>query len=172
MEFDLGKAKEVLTATPTAVRGLLSGLSEEWTSSGGRDDWGPRDIVAHLIYADREDWIPRARVILSRGDVRDFPPFDRYGHFEASDGKSLSMLLDEFDDVRGRCIRTVESWQLDEDRLSLTGKHPEFGEVELRQLLATWVVHDLTHIRQISTSMAKRYQTAVGPWREYLSILK
>jgi hypothetical protein len=53
----------------------------------------------------------------------------------------------------------------------LTGTHPQFGVVSLRELLSTWVVHDLTHVTQIVRVMAKRYNEDVGPWKEYLSIL-
>ncbi len=41
----------------------------------------------------------------------------------------------------------------------------------LRQLLATWVVHDLGHVTQVARVMAKQYRDAVGPWRAYLPIL-
>lgn len=54
---------------------------------------------------------------------------------------------------------------------SLRGEHPAFGDVTLRQLLATWVAHDLSHIAQIARVMAKQYRAAVGPWREYLPML-
>lgn len=60
----------------------------------------------------------------------------------------------------------------DGDATAAYGRHPDFGEVSLQQLLATWAVHDLTHIRQIVTEMALRYSEAVGPWKQYLSILR
>ncbi len=172
MEFALDKTIEVLSATPAAVRGMLGGLSDEWTSSGGRENWGPYDVVGHLINCDRTNWIPRARVILEQGADLTFPPFDRFSHFEQSAGKQLRQLIDEFDVVRTASIETVRDWDLSDSKLCLKGNHPGFGDVELSQLLATWTVHDLTHIRQIATSMAKRYDAAVGPWKTYLSILK
>ena len=42
----------------------------------------------------------------------------------------------------------------------------------LGQLLATWTAHDLGHISQIVRAMAKQYTEAVGPWEQYLSILR
>ena len=50
--------------------------------------------------------------------------------------------------------------------------HPEFGTVMLRQLLATWTTHDLSHIAQIARVMASQYRDAVGPWRAYLRVLQ
>lgn len=173
MMFDLDRSIEVLSATPASVRALLEGLSDDWTDSkGDREKWEPYDIVGHYIHAEKTDWIPRAKVILAQADDRTFPPFDREGQFEGAHGKSLSNLMEEFARIRAENIETLRSWELVDEELELTGVHPEFGKVTLRELIATWVVHDLTHIRQIATVMAKRYDEAVGPWKEYLSILK
>jgi hypothetical protein len=56
--------------------------------------------------------------------------------------------------------------------MELTGEHPEFGAVTMRQLLATWVVHDLSHIAQITRTMARSYTAAVGPWTAYFRVLQ
>lgn len=172
MKFDLERSIEVLAATPGTVGALLRNLSDEWTASkGDRENWEPYDIIGHYIYAEEADWIPRAKVILAQADSRSFTPFDRHGHFERSNGQTLSELLDEFARVRSENIEILRSWELVGEELELKGVHPEFGEVSLGELIATWVVHDLTHIRQIATVMAKRYNEEVGPWKAYLSIL-
>ena len=172
MKFDLERSIEVLSSTPAAVRALLGDLSGDWTASkGDRDNWEPFDIIGHYIYAEEADWIPRAKVILAQADDRTFPPFDRYGQFARPNGESLADRLDEFARIRNENIEILRSWELVDEELELKGIHPQFGEVSLRELIATWVVHDLTHLRQISTVMAKRYDEAVGPWKEYLSIL-
>ena len=172
MEFELDKAAGVLGNTPRVVRSMVNALSDGWTaSSGDQENWGVFDVVGHLIHADETDWIPRAEVILAQGEDRNFPPFDRFGQFDKARGKTLGVLLDEFDEVRQNCLATLRSWELSDVQLEMRGIHPEFGEVSLRQLLATWVVHDLTHIRQIATVMARKYDKAVGPWKAYLSIL-
>jgi len=172
MKFDLERSIEVLSATPATLRALLGNLSDEWTASkGDRGNWEPYDIVGHYIYAEEADWIPRAKVILAQADGRTFPPFDRYGQFQRSDEESLADRLDEFARIRAENIEILRSWELVDEELELKGVHPEFGEVSLRELIATWVVHDLTHLRQLTTVMAKRYDDAVGPWKAYLSIL-
>jgi len=156
---------------------LLADLSEEWIiqkpqSENGDRDWQPYDVIGHLIHGEHTDWIPRARIILELGENRTFVPFDRFAQFENSKGKSVAQLLDEFAKQREASLDTLRSWNLTEEQLDLVGMHPELGTVTLRQLLATWVVHDLTHIRQIVAAMAKRYDAEVGPWKGYLSILK
>jgi len=173
MEFSIENSIEVLRTTPVTLRSMLAELSEEWTSGASNStEWSPFDVVGHLIHAEETDWIPRARIILEQGDDPTFVPFDRFAQFENSKGKSLAELLDEFTKLRTENIETLRSWNLKGDQLDLEGNHPELGRVPLRQLLATWVVHDLTHIRQIVTVMAKRYDGAVGVWKEYLSILQ
>ena len=53
----------------------------------------------------------------------------------------------------------------DEADLDRHGLHPALGEVTLRELLATWAVHDLDHVSQIFAGMAGSYDDAVGPWK-------
>ena len=151
---------------------MLSGLSAEWIdATEGPDTWSPYVIVGHLIHGERTDWIPRAQIILTQGDNRRFTPYDRFAQFEESKGKSLADLLDEFAGLRAKNIATLTGWNLSEEQLSLEGLHPEFGPVTMRQLLATWVGHDLGHIAQTARVMAKQYRDAIGPWRAYLPVM-
>jgi len=173
MKFEIENAVAVLSATPGTLRALLGGLSDGWTSSSDNSDsWQAFDVVGHLIHGEETDWITRARIILEQGENRTFVPFDRFAQFDNSKGKSLSDLLAEFEEARAKSLSELQSWNLTDEQLELKGMHPELGEVTLGQLLATWVVHDLNHIRQIATAMARRYDAEVGPWKEYLSILK
>ncbi|MGH7785122.1 MAG: DinB family protein, partial [Candidatus Binatia bacterium] len=130
------------------------------------------DVVGHLIHGEKTDWIPRAEIILTRGESQTFVPFDRLAQFEDSNGKSLPDLLTEFSALRKAGISKLQTWNLTTDKLELKGMHPELGEVTLEQLLSTWVVHDLNHIRQIVKYIADQYAECVGPWRQYLSILE
>ena len=175
MSFDLARSIEVLTATPNVVRSLLGDLSTEWTAPQNESEdrpWSAFDVVGHLIHGEETDWIPRARIILVQGENRTFVPFDRFAQFESSKGKSLGRLLTTFAELRSQNLDTLRGWNLTDEHLDLEGMHPELGRVTLRQLLATWVVHDLNHIRQIVTAMAGQYSEDVGVWKEYLSILK
>jgi len=172
MNFELNNAIEVLTATPATLRSFVGSLSGSWTESSGTENtWKAFDVVGHLIQGEETDWIPRAEIILAQDANQTFTPFDRFAQFESSKGKTLGELLDEFEQKRKESLETLLSWTLTEEQLHLSGTHPELGEVTLRQLLATWVVHDLNHIRQIATAIAKEYKDEVGPWKQYLSIL-
>ena len=172
MNFELSNGIAVLERTPVTLRALLSGLPADWTdATEGPDTWSPFVVVGHLIHGERTDWIPRAQIILAQAASRRFTPYDRFAQFRDSEGKSLEGLLDEFAALRAANLATLQEWRLDDAKLSLQGEHPAFGAVSLRQLLATWVAHDLGHIVQISRVMARQYRDAVGPWREYLSVM-
>lgn len=172
MEFALNDGLAVLRRTPGALRALLDGLPVAWTeATEGPDTWSPYVVIGHLIHGERTDWIPRARIILAQGETRRFEPYDRFAQFRESGGKTMTTLLDEFAALRAANLATLEDMRLTEAQLRLEGEHPAFGPVTLRQLLATWVAHDLSHLTQVSRVMARQYREAVGPWRAYLSVM-
>ena len=170
MQFYLEQAVEILAQTPRTVRSLLGDLSEVWTHGGSADNWSPYDVVGHLIHGEMTDWIPRARMILEHGTDRAFTPFDRLAQFD--DRGSLAERLDTFARLRAENLQMLVSMNLTPEKLALKGLHPELGEVDLAQLLSTWAVHDLNHIRQVVKFMAEKYSANVGPWKQYLSILQ
>lgn len=171
MTFDLEQAIPVLERTPAVLRTLLAGLPDGWTARNeGGDSWSPFNVVGHLIDGERTDWIVRARIILNR-EGRPFEPFDRFNHLTATTGTSLEQLLEDFAQSRAANLQTLRGWNLTPSLLDLPGTHPELGPVTLRELLATWVVHDLGHIGQVVRVMAKQYAGDVGPWKEYLPVL-
>jgi len=173
MQFELVQAIEILQRTPATLNSLLRDLSEQWlVQNEGPDTWSPYDVIGHLIHGEETDWIPRAKMILEHGETRAFEPFDRVAMFEGSKGKSIVELLDTFAQLRAANLRELQSMNLTSELLDKRGRHPELGVVTLRQLLSTWVIHDLGHIRQVVRVMSKQYGEAVGPWKAYLSILE
>ena len=172
MEFSVLKSIEILSNTPQVLEHLLRNLSNEWTSvNEGPDTWSAYDIVGHLIHGEKTDWIPRMEIILSNKTDKKFEPFDRNAQFVESKNKTLNNLLDEFKTLREENVEILRSKIISDQVLEKTGIHPAFGEVSLKQLIATWVVHDLNHLSQAARVMAKQYKTETGPWVEYLPIL-
>jgi len=172
MSFDLADTLDLLARTPAVLTALLAGSSAEWHAADeGPDTWSAYVVVGHLIHGEETDWVPRARIVLEQGDAVPFEPFDRFAQFERFAGWSLDQLLDRFEVLRRANVETVRGWRLTEEQLALPGRHPELGAVTMRQLLATWAVHDLNHLAQIARVMAKRHEAAVGPWKQYLGIL-
>jgi hypothetical protein len=174
MDFDLAQGVSVLERTPSVLRALLVGLPDMWVRQNeGPGTWSPREVVGHLIEGERSDWIPRARIVIAQGPSTAFQPFDRTAHERwMSVSTPVAELVDTFARMRAENLATLRGWELTPAHLELTGVHPEFGRVTLKQHLATWVAHDLGHLVQISRTMARQYRDAVGPWRAYLSALR
>src|SRR5512132_2783088 len=111
MDFDLTAGTAVLERTPRVLRALLAGLGPAWTdATEGPETWSPYVIVGHLIHGERDDWIPRARLILEQGANRRFTPYDRFAQFHESAGKSLAELLDELERLRAANLATLAGW--------------------------------------------------------------
>jgi hypothetical protein len=173
MEFELNQALEVLSGTPAVLTALLRDKSEPWlTSRKAPESFSPIDVVGHLILADQTDWMPRVQTILAHRDTRPFDPFDRFAFQPLIQGRPITELLDDFASIRHRSLQTLKNLGLEKGHFELPGLHPDLGLVTLGNLLATWVVHDLGHISQITKAMASAYAEAVGPWSAYLSVLK
>ncbi len=172
MQYSLERSYEILDRTPAVIAALLSGLPDDWIMPNeGPETFSPYDVVGHLIHGEKTDWVVRAKMILEFGKSKTFERYDRFAQFEESKGKSLQQLLDEFAALRKENMIWFKALNLTEDDLDRKGMHPVLGEVTLRNLLATWVIHDLTHIAQVTRVMAKQYKEEMGPWQEFFRIL-
>jgi DinB superfamily len=172
-EFNVAEAVAVLTRTPATLNTLLRGLPGIWVRGNeGEDTWSAFDIIGHLVFAERSDWMPRVRILLENGEVRPFDPFDRFAQLKESQDKSLEQLLDDFARLRKDNLAALHALDLQQGELTRRGRHPALGVVTLSELLATWAVHDLTHLHQLSRVMAHQYRDLVGPWSVYLGVLR
>jgi hypothetical protein len=173
MAHNLSATIALLERTPAALNALLRALPDNWTNRNeGEDTFTVPDVIGHLIYADKVNWIPRACRILEHGESKPFDSFDRWGHVEECRAKSLPQLLDEFAHIRAACLEELRSLKLQPAQLEQRGNHPSLGPVTLSELLATWAAHDLTHLHQISRIMAAGYRDEVGPFAAFLGVLK
>lgn len=172
MKFALDQAIVILQRTPGTIKSLIENLGENWTNANeGPETFSPFDVVGHLIYGEKTDWVVRAKIILQGTNQKTFEPFDRFAQERESKGKSLNQLLTEFEFLRNENFYWLNEQNLSTKDLERTGIHPTLGAVSLKHLLACWVVHDLTHIAQITRVMAKQYKDEIGPWTEFFRIL-
>jgi hypothetical protein len=173
MEPNLPDTISLLARTPATLDALIRDLPETLTfRNEGESTWSVFDVVGHLIHGERTDWMPRAKIVLQFGETRAFDPFDREGHVEEIQGKSLGQLLDEFRSARAENLTQLQALNLRPEDLERRGRHPAFGIVTLSELLATWAAHDLTHLHQIARIMAHQYRKDVGPWSAYLGVMQ
>lgn len=172
MNFKLDRSIEILERTPAVLQTLLSDLHEDWTMNNeGPETFSPYDVIGHLIHGEKTDWRDRAKIILEYGESKTFIPYDRFAQFEESKGKLLQQLLSEFEKLRAENLNWLKSLKLEEIDFDKRGIHSSLGQVTLRQLLSTWVIHDLSHIAQVARVMAKQYKEEMGPWVEYFRIM-
>jgi hypothetical protein len=173
MKQHLQHSISLLRHTPAALNALLRDLPEAWTfCNEGEKTWSAYDVIGHLIHGERTDWMPRIKTILEFGENLPFVPFDRWAQARESQGKSLTQLLDEFAHVRAENLDQLQALNLQESDLARRGRHPALGTVTMSELLAAWVGHDLTHLHQISRTMAHQYREAVGPWSKFLGVMQ
>jgi DinB superfamily len=173
MKHNLEHTMSLLSRTPIALNALLRDLPDVWTlRNEGEKTWSPFDVLGHLIHGERTDWMPRVKVILEFGQEQAFEPFDRWAQQRESQGKSLGQLLDEFAELRTGNLRELRVLNLQSADFDRRGRHPALGVVTMSELLSAWAGHDLTHLHQISRTMAHQYREAVGPWRKFLGVMQ
>jgi hypothetical protein len=173
MEQSLELTLGLLERTPGALDAMLRGLPEAWTHADeGAGTWKVFEVVGHLAKSEVVDWMPRVKKIMSEGGGRAFDRLNRDAYKEFVEGRSVGQLLDDFARFRAENVATLRGMNLGERELAREGVHPAFGLVTLSQLLATWAVHDMTHVHQISRTLANQYREAVGPWSVYLGVLR
>ena len=174
-EFRLAESIAVLIRTPATLNAMLRGMPEIWVRRNeGKDTWNALDIVGHLIVGERTDWLPRVRIIMENGEARPFDAFDRFAQSKETQDKwvEIDQLLGDFARLRTENLTALRALNLQPEDLARRGRHPALGVVTLSELLATWAVHDLTHLHQLSRVMAHQYRDAVGPWIAYLGVLQ
>ena len=172
MKHNLEHTTALLSRTPAALNALLRDLPDAWTlKNEGEKTWSPFDVLGHLIHGERTDWMPRVKMIMEFGEGRGFEPFDRWAQERESQGKSLSQLLDEFANLRADNLQELRALNLQPADFERRGRHPALGVVTMSELLSAWAGHDLTHLHQISRTMAYQYRDAVGPWSKFLGVM-
>jgi hypothetical protein len=172
MEFSLGDVIAVLTRTPAALNALLLGLPTILVRSNeGKDTWSAFDIVGHLVCLERTQWVQRVRIVLESGETRPFDPVDRFAQLKDNREESLEHLLEDFAGLRRDNLAALQGLKLQREDLTRPGRHPALGVVTLSEVLATWAVHDINHLHQLSRVMAHQYRDAVGPWKAYMGVL-
>ena len=169
----LPEIRSTLGRTPAALSALLANQNETWIKANeGPETFSPFDVVGHLLAGESTDWIPRVDRILKHGETKAFDPFDRFEMYEATKGKTMDQLLERFTEARAANLNALDAFNLKPEQLELRGMHPGLGSVTLGQLLHTWVLHDISHITQITRTMSRQLGPDIGPWTEFFSLFR
>ena len=172
MTFQLDQARDALARTPSVLRALIGGLPADWLAAkAGASEWSAHQVACHLAYVEETDWLVRAHMIREVGPSEPFPAIDHGDQTDRYAGMGSDAVVERFGRLRERNLSDLAAMDLGEPELTLEGLHPTLGPVTMRQLLATWVVHDHNHVAQLQGALSAHYAAEVGPWRSFLGIL-
>jgi hypothetical protein len=152
----------LLPATVALLRVEIAALPERvlaWHPAPG--EWCVKDVLGHLIEADRRGFDGRIRIILG-GDT---PALARWDPPEVARARRdceqpAAALLEELADLRQASVALVHG--LREADLDRAGQHPTVGRLRVRDLLQEWVHHDRTHVRQALANVQAYVWPAMG----------
>jgi hypothetical protein len=152
----------LLPATVALLRSELGALPERilaWHPAPG--EWCVKDVLGHLIEADRRGFDGRIRIILDA----DTPALERWDPPLVARGrrdceKPVAALLEELADMRQASVAIVHA--LREADLDRAGEHPTVGRLRVRDLLQEWVYHDRNHVRQALANVQAYVWPAMG----------
>ena len=146
----LARAIQKLARHPVLIQALLNDLAEEqlrWKPS--EHEWSMLEVIYHLYDEEKEDFPVRLKMTLENPEG-DWPPIDPSGWVTArkyNEGK-VETALTGFLKQRESSLQFLK--HLDTPDLSKQHKHPAGFWLGAGDILASWVAHDLLHIRQLT----------------------
>jgi DinB family protein len=156
---EVAAALEAAMATLRAELGALPERVLGWHPAA--DEWCAKEVVGHLIEAERRGFAGRIRVILGA----DRPALQGWDQREVARARRdcarpVGALLDELGALRresAALVRALRAADLDRG-----GEHPKVGVLRVRDLLQEWVHHDRNHLRQALANVQAYVWPAMG----------
>ena len=152
----------LLETAMAMLRAELGALPERvlaWHPAEG--EWCAKEILGHLIEAERRGFAGRIRIILGA----DGPVLATWSQTDVARergdcARPIGALLDELAALRRASVPLVRD--LREADLDRGGQHPKVGFLRVRDLLQEWIYHDRNHIRQALANVQAYVWPAMG----------
>ena len=156
---------DLLEATPTILRGLMSEISDEDARWKPADDrFSIAEVLSHLSHSEGHCYRLRVDRFLSE-EMPTFAPDDAQMHLEVYKNADPEEDFGHFEDQRETNVEALR--RLPGEAGNRKALHITAGEITLSQMLHEWALHDLGHIRQIAELVrARRYLAGAGPLGE------
>ena len=128
--------------------------------------WCPNEVVGHLIEADKRGFAWRIRSMIAEENpaLHTWVPtaVEAARH---DDGRDSSELAAEFGALRDESLALVRS--LGPAALARPGRHPQVGDVTVRDILHEWVHHDRDHLAQLTALTQRLVWPGMGNARRF-----
>jgi hypothetical protein len=157
----------LLEAAMTTLRAELGALPERVVASHpAPGEWCAKEVVGHLIEAERRGFAGRIRIMLAENDpaLQGWDPDDVARARQDCD-KPIAALLDELAVLRRESAALVRG--LGALDVARTGRHPKVGALSVGDILQEWVHHDRNHIKQALASVQTFVWPAMGNTRKF-----
>jgi DinB superfamily len=139
----------LLRASMEAMRAESAALTDgaaSWHPAPG--EWCVKEVLGHLIEAERRGFAGRVRDFLAKEDPPCVPWNQEAVARERKDcARPLGALVDELGALRADSVKLVEG--LPAAALSRGGQHPKVGRLTIGEVVHEWVHHDRNHLKQI-----------------------
>jgi hypothetical protein len=153
---------DLLEATPTILRGLMTDLSDEdvrWKPAPDRFSVG--EVLSHLSHSEGHCYRARVDRFLTEENP-EFETDDAQFHLDLYRNMDPEDAFDHFEEQRETNIEALRD--LPPGSGERRAMHRKVGPITLAQMLNEWAMHDLGHIRQIAELVrARKYLAGAGP---------
>jgi len=150
-----------LEASCALIEAELNALGDDAGWHQARGEWCAREVVGHLIEAEKRGFAGRIRIILAN----DRPKLEAWDQDAVEKQRNdcarvTDSLWMEFMGLRHDSVNLVQS--LKPDVLDRSGLHPKVGELKVRGLLHEWISHDRNHTKQLLSIAQERVWPFMG----------
>jgi len=142
----------VLSATAARLHELLASLGDERVnrpSAPGK--WSPREIVTHLADSEIAHAFRYRQVLAEENPV--VQPWDQEQWAREYGAYKTEQALRAFAALREWNVALLRS--LTAEQMARPAKHPERGDITVRELIETAAGHDINHLRQLEEALKR-----------------
>ena len=157
----------LLDAAMTTLRAELGSLPERVLSAHpARGEWCAKEIIGHLIEAERRGFAGRIRTILveTNPTLESWDP-DEVARARRDCVRPVAELLAELAEIRPQSAALVRG--LHDADLARAALHPKVGRITVNDILQEWVHHDRNHIKQALAGVQAYVWPAMGNTQKF-----
>ena len=156
-DLNYERALDILGGTPPVLSAIVSNLprlaQDERPAEGA---WSPREVLAHLLYAETTTRGPRVKRAAEQNNLRLEPV--QASSPPPGDPRQMS---NDWADARAANLEWLR--KLTPEQRAHVVHDPQVGQVTVDTYVAEWAYHDLDHLRQLLAVLAADLYPHLGP---------